>query len=55
MQTLALIRRKKREMAGSETSSTVHGGMDGGYGNVFNRQEVEEAHAYRNRWKQRRR
>ena len=51
---LALIRRKKREMAGSETPSTVHGGMDGGYGDVFNRREVEEAHAYRDRWRQRR-
>ncbi|KAF9221235.1 hypothetical protein BS17DRAFT_797239 [Gyrodon lividus] len=50
---LALIRRKKREMAGSETPSTVHGGMDGGYGDVFNRREVEEAHAHRDRWKRR--
>ena len=42
---LELIRRKKREAAGSETPSTVHGGMgDGGYGygDVFNRREVEE-------------
>ena len=40
---LELIRRKKREMAGSEppTPSTVHGG-GGGYGDVFNRREVEE-------------
>ncbi|KAG6334073.1 hypothetical protein ID866_5023 [Astraeus odoratus] len=51
---LALIRRKKREMAGSETPSTVHGGMDSGYGDVFNRQEVEEAHAQRDRWRKRR-
>ncbi|KAI5992150.1 hypothetical protein EDD15DRAFT_2388324 [Pisolithus albus] len=50
---LALIRKKKREMAGSETPSTVHGGMDGGYGDVFNRREVEEAHAQRDRWKRR--
>ena len=46
---LELIRRKKREMAGSETPSTVHGGMDGGYGDVFNRREVEEAHRHRER------
>ncbi|KIJ58763.1 hypothetical protein HYDPIDRAFT_99381 [Hydnomerulius pinastri MD-312] len=50
---LALIRRKQREMAGSETPSTVHGGMDGGYGDVFNKREVEEAHAHRDRWKKR--
>ncbi|KDQ52245.1 hypothetical protein JAAARDRAFT_50362 [Jaapia argillacea MUCL 33604] len=37
---LELIRRKKREMEGSETPSTVHGG----YGDVYNRVEVEEAH-----------
>ncbi|KAF7289892.1 hypothetical protein MIND_01363900 [Mycena indigotica] len=37
---LALIRRKQREMRGSETPSTVHGG----YNDMFNRQEVEEAH-----------
>ncbi|KAI6028993.1 hypothetical protein EDC04DRAFT_3115781 [Pisolithus marmoratus] len=48
---LALIRKKKREMAGSETPSTVHGGMDNGYGDVFNRREVEEAHAQRDRWR----
>ncbi|KAH8077746.1 hypothetical protein BXZ70DRAFT_695099 [Cristinia sonorae] len=46
---LALIARKKREMAGSETPITVHGGMDGGYGDQFNRKEVEEAHRYRER------
>lgn len=51
---LALIRRKKRETAGSETPSTVHGGVDGGYGDVFNRREVEEAHAHRDRWRNRR-
>ncbi|EIW56230.1 uncharacterized protein TRAVEDRAFT_152872 [Trametes versicolor FP-101664 SS1] len=37
----ALIARKKREM-GSETPSTVYGGRSGGYGDVFNRREVEE-------------
>ncbi|KAG6865040.1 hypothetical protein C0991_005533 [Blastosporella zonata] len=46
---LELIRRKKREMAGSETPSTVHGGVDQGYGDVFNRREVEEAHRGRER------
>ncbi|KIK82090.1 hypothetical protein PAXRUDRAFT_832419 [Paxillus rubicundulus Ve08.2h10] len=50
---LALIRRKKREMAGSETPSTVHGGMDGGYGDVYNKREVDEAHAHRDRWRNR--
>ncbi|KAJ7662538.1 hypothetical protein DFH06DRAFT_1190259 [Mycena polygramma] len=38
---MELIRRKQREMRGSETPSSVHGG---GYGDVFNRREVEEAH-----------
>jgi len=46
---LALIRRKQREMRGSETPSTVHGGLDDGYKDVFNRREVEEAHSYRRR------
>ncbi|KAG1731329.1 uncharacterized protein EDB91DRAFT_1154521 [Suillus paluster] len=46
---LALIQRKKREMRGSETPSTVHGGLDDGYRDVFNRREVEEAHSYRRR------
>ncbi|KAG2028906.1 hypothetical protein BDR03DRAFT_1096357 [Suillus americanus] len=44
---LSLIWRKQREMRGSKTPSTVHGGLDEGYGDVFNRQEVEEAHSYR--------
>ncbi|KAJ6518986.1 hypothetical protein C8R45DRAFT_10891 [Mycena sanguinolenta] len=43
---MELIRRKQREMRGSETPSTVHGG---GYGDVFNRREVEEAHRGRDR------
>ncbi|KAG9217832.1 hypothetical protein CCMSSC00406_0005202 [Pleurotus cornucopiae] len=43
---LELIRRKKREMMGSETPSTVHGG---GYTDVFNRKEVEDAHRVRDR------
>ena len=46
---LALIRRKKREMQGSMTPSTVHGDDDGGYADVFNRKEVEEAHRGRDR------
>ncbi|PSS37950.1 hypothetical protein PHLCEN_2v207 [Hermanssonia centrifuga] len=46
---LELIRRKKREMQGSETPSTVYGGMEGGYGDVYNRREVEEAHRYKDR------
>lgn len=48
---LALIRRKKRELAGSETPSTVHGGIDEGYGDVYNKRAVEEAHAHRDRWR----
>ncbi|KAG8220678.1 Alpha/Beta hydrolase protein [Butyriboletus roseoflavus] len=48
---LALIRRKKRELAGSETPSTVHGGMDDGYGDVYNKRAVEEAHAHRDKWR----
>lgn len=51
---LELIRRKKRELEGSETPSTVYGdGMEkgGGYADVFNRKEVEEAHKHREyRW-----
>ncbi|RDX49524.1 hypothetical protein OH76DRAFT_1350686 [Lentinus brumalis] len=52
---LELIRRKKREMAGSETPSTVRSGSGGGgaggygYGDVFNRREVEEVHQQRSR------
>jgi len=42
---LELIRRKKREMAGSETPSTVRGGGGGGYGDVYNRADVEAAHS----------
>ncbi|KAJ6570996.1 hypothetical protein DFH09DRAFT_1261118 [Mycena vulgaris] len=47
---LELVRRKQREMRGSETPSTVHGG---GYGDLFNRREVEEAHRGRDRgWRE---
>ena len=42
---LELIRRKKREMQGSETPSTVHGGYD----DMFNRDEVEAARESRRR------
>lgn len=52
---LALIAKKKREMAGSETPSTVHGGDYAGYGDLFNRKEVEEAHRGWNRERGRRR
>jgi hypothetical protein len=50
---LALVRRKQRERAESATAtpSTVHGG----YADVFNRVEVEDAHRERDRaWRQRR-
>ncbi|KAF9482915.1 hypothetical protein BDN70DRAFT_800562 [Pholiota conissans] len=46
---LELIRRKKREMEIAATPSTVHGEPSSGYGDVFNRREVEEAHRYRDR------
>ncbi|KAL0567838.1 hypothetical protein V5O48_014159 [Marasmius crinis-equi] len=48
---LALIQRKKREMMGSETPSTVRGGGDDAseYGDMYNRREVEEAHRIRDR------
>ncbi|KAH9010096.1 hypothetical protein EDB83DRAFT_435640 [Lactarius deliciosus] len=50
---LALVRRKQRERAESATAtpSTVHGG----YADMFNRLEVEDAHRERDRaWRQRR-
>ncbi|KAF8147249.1 hypothetical protein K438DRAFT_1989831 [Mycena galopus ATCC 62051] len=34
----------EREMRGSETPSSIHGGGGGGCNDVFNRREVEEAH-----------
>ncbi|KAI0685214.1 hypothetical protein BC835DRAFT_1408888 [Cytidiella melzeri] len=49
-----LIKRRKRESGGSATPSTARSGMGGGYGDVFNRREVEEAHRYR-KWEPRRR
>ncbi|TRM62826.1 hypothetical protein BD626DRAFT_41571 [Schizophyllum amplum] len=42
---LELIQRKKREMQGSETPSTVHGG----YADMFNRNDVEAARNSRRR------
>ncbi|KAF9262465.1 hypothetical protein L218DRAFT_406813 [Marasmius fiardii PR-910] len=45
---LALIRRKKREEAGSETPSTVHGGAFE-YGDRYNPREAEEARLARDR------
>ncbi|TBU22778.1 hypothetical protein BD311DRAFT_124528 [Dichomitus squalens] len=47
LRALELIKRKKRELDGSETPSTVRGGygfgsVGLGYGDVFNRAEVEE-------------
>ena len=47
--------RKKREMAGSETPNTDHRGDYVGYGDVFNRKEVEEAHKGWDRERERRR
>ena len=44
---LELIRRKRREMAGNVTPSTVFD--DSGYGDVYNKREVEEAHRFRDR------
>jgi hypothetical protein len=43
---LELIQRKKREMLGSETPSTVRGG---GYEDMYNRADVEEAHKFKDR------
>jgi len=37
-------------MMGSETPSTTHGGMEGeGYGDIFNKKEVDEARKRRER------
>ena len=47
---LELIKRKKRELEGSQTPSTVRS-TDGGYGDVFNKREVEEAHRNRDRYR----
>ncbi|KAJ6523113.1 hypothetical protein DFH09DRAFT_1372527 [Mycena vulgaris] len=45
---LELVRRKQREMRGSEPPSTVHGS---GYGDLFNHHEVEGMHRGRDRAK----
>ncbi|KAF9527874.1 hypothetical protein CPB83DRAFT_855341 [Crepidotus variabilis] len=46
---LALIRRKKREMEGNMTPSTVVDDSGSEYGDMYNRREVQEAHRYRER------
>lgn len=46
---LALIRRKKREMEGNMTPSTVADDSTGEYGDMYNRKEVREAHQHRDR------
>jgi len=46
---LELIRRKRREMEGNATPSTVFNDSGGGYGDVYNKREVEEAHRFRDR------
>jgi len=38
-----LIRRRRREMEGSMTPSTVHGGVDEGYSDRYNSRETEDA------------
>ena len=43
---LELIRRKQREMQGNATPSVFN---DSGYGNVYNKRDVEEAHRFRDR------
>jgi hypothetical protein len=48
---LALIARKKREMRGSETPVSEQDG--GEYSDLFNRREVEEAHARSRRGRER--
>ncbi|KAF5337937.1 hypothetical protein D9758_013087 [Tetrapyrgos nigripes] len=57
---LALIQRKKRGAAkasgiGSMTPSTVHGGEDEEYGDMYNRREVKEAHRYKDMFRGRER
>ncbi|EJD48462.1 hypothetical protein AURDEDRAFT_60920 [Auricularia subglabra TFB-10046 SS5] len=44
-----LIRRRRRELDGSATPSTVHGGMDEPYSDRYNRRETEEAQRRRQR------
>jgi hypothetical protein len=51
----ALIQRRRRELEGSMTPSTVYNDDDDGYGDVYNRQEVKDAHRGRDRRKHRER
>ncbi|KXN92796.1 hypothetical protein AN958_04723 [Leucoagaricus sp. SymC.cos] len=46
---LALIQRKKKELEGNMTPSTTYGEDEGGYRDVYNRREVEDAHRGRER------
>ena len=46
---LALVHRKKRELAGSETTNTVQDGVDEGCGDVNSGKAVKEARARRDR------
>jgi len=45
----ALIQRKKKELEGSMTPSTICADDDEGYRDVYNRQEVKDAHRIRDR------
>ena len=45
---MELMRRKRREMEGNATPSTVYNDS-GGYGDLYNKREVEQAHRFRDR------
>jgi len=45
----ALIQRKKKELEGNMTPNTMCGDDDEGYRDVYNRQEVKDAHRIRDR------
>ncbi|XP_006456350.1 hypothetical protein AGABI2DRAFT_228274 [Agaricus bisporus var. bisporus H97] len=51
----ALIQRRKRELEGSMTPSTVYNDDEDGYRDVYNRREVQDAHRDRDRRKHRER
>ncbi|KAI9453311.1 hypothetical protein BJY52DRAFT_1289627 [Lactarius psammicola] len=52
---LALVRRKQRERERAESATATPSTVHGGYADVFNRLEVEDAHRERDRaWRQRR-
>ncbi|KAN0133419.1 hypothetical protein V8E53_008859 [Lactarius tabidus] len=52
---LALVRRKQRERERAESATATPSTVHGGYADVFNRVEVEDAHRERDRaWRQRR-